>query len=79
MPPDLSEKNFEGTIEQVLIQAIPALGIFDRKAGQGGSLWRLIHGVDGLVERFSHGWLANYTNPKRKRGDQARDLAYASG
>ena len=25
MPPDLSEKNFEGTIEQVQIQTVPAV------------------------------------------------------
>jgi len=35
MPPELSEKNFEATIKQVLTQAIPAPGPLDREAGQG--------------------------------------------
>ncbi|HKM52879.1 MAG TPA: hypothetical protein VJY33_05660 [Isosphaeraceae bacterium] len=35
MPPDLSKKNFEATIKQVLTQAIPAPGPLDREAGQG--------------------------------------------
>ncbi len=35
MPPDLSEKNFEATFQQVLTQAIPAPGPLDREAGQG--------------------------------------------
>jgi len=56
MPPDLSEKNLEATIERVLTPAIPARGPLDREAGKarpGGSFT----GVDGLLERFSHGWL----------------------
>jgi len=49
MPPDLSEKNFEATIEQLLTQAIPAPGPLDREEGEGARPWRLIHGSDGLL------------------------------
>ena len=48
MPPDLSEKNFEATIEQVPTQAIPAAGPVDREAEEEACPWQLIHGSDGL-------------------------------
>ncbi len=49
MPLDLSEKNFEATIEQVPTQVIPAPSPLDREAGGGARPWRLIDGVEGLL------------------------------